>query len=246
MRPSLRLLLMPAVALVTLASFLVPDAALFQRPELARIFFWHFPCAIFSTVMLLAGAWGALQHLRTGDAKWDVRSAAANELAMVFIVLTLATGVLFSKVQWGEWWQRDPRQTSFLLVVLVCSAYFALRSALSDPQRRARQSAVYALMALAPTLFLIFVFPQLPQIKQASFHPSDSILSGSVKGSYAYVVTATLVTFALLSRLLYTLRVRAGLLELETEKDGQLEARRGGAADPRVVRPVRIPGARGS
>lgn len=246
MRPSLRILLMPAVALVTLASFLVPDAAMFQRPELARIFFWHFPCPILATVLLFVGAWGALQNLRTGDAKWDVRSEAANELAMVFIVLTLATGVLFSKVQWGEWWQRDPRQTSFLLVALVYGAYFALRSALSDPERRARQSAAYALMALGPAMFLTYVFPYLPQIAQASFHPSGSIMSGSIKGSYAYVVIATLVTFALLSRLLYTLRVRAGLLELETENNGQLEAHGGGAADPRVVRPVRVPGARGS
>ncbi len=247
MRPPLRLLLFPAVTAVTLASFLVPDAALFQKPELARILFWHLPCPTLATVLLVVGAWFALRALRTGDPRWDVRSAAAHELAMVFIALTLATGVLFSRAQWGAWWQQDPRQTSFLLVAMVYLAYFVLRSALADPERRLRQSSAYALAALGPAMFLTYVFPRLPQIAQTSFHPTQSIMSGDVKGSYAYALVATIAVVALLARLCYALRVQVGLLELETENsNGQLEARRRDPADPRVVRPVRVPGAGGS
>ena len=84
----------------------------FQLPELARIFFWHFPCAITTTLCLFAGAWHSYRYLSRGQAVDDVRATAAIELAMMFSLLVMATGIIFSKVQWGAWWQQDPRVRS--------------------------------------------------------------------------------------------------------------------------------------
>lgn len=240
-------LLAPLMAGVTLWSFLVKDAAGFQNPAFARIFFWHFPCPILATVLLFLGAYFSFRALKGPDEeRWDVRALAANELAMVFILLTLATGVLFSKLQWGAYWQRDPRQTSFLLVSLVYVSYFVLRGALSDPVRRIRQSAAYALAALGPAMFLTFVFPRLPQIAQMSFHPSTSIMSGQIKGAYAQVLLAVMILVAIVAAWCYRLRVMAGLLELELEtRNAELDSRRD-PSDPPMVRPVRLPDPSGS
>lgn len=240
-------LLAPLMAGVTLWSFLVKDAAGFQQPEFARIFFWHFPCPILATVLLFLGAYFSFRALRGPDSdRWDVRAIAAHELAMMFILLTLATGVLFSKVQWGAYWQRDPRQTSYLLVALVYLAYFVLRGALNDPIRRVRQSGAYALAALAPAMFLTFVFPRLPQIAQMSFHPSTSIMQGQIKGAYAQVLIAVMILVAILAAWCYQLRVKAGLLELALERqNAELDPRRD-SSDPVVVRPVRLSDPSGS
>ncbi|MBC8066009.1 MAG: cytochrome c biogenesis protein CcsA [Chlorobia bacterium] len=231
-----------AVAAVTLWSFYVPDAVGFQHPELARIFFWHFPCPILASVLLIAGGWFSWKYTKTNDLVWDVRAVAMMELGYLFCLMTMATGIMFSQVQWGAWWQNDPRQTSFLMVLLIYAAYFGLRGAIHDENRRASNSGVYALAALLPVLFLIFVFPRLPQIQ--SFHPSDSIMKGQIKGGYAYVVISVLVLVSWLTAWLYRIRVRTGLLELKLEdrnNGSRLETNSGDPAGSTVVRPVRVP-----
>jgi heme exporter protein C len=241
------------VGVVSVWSFLVPDAPTFQRPELARIFFWHFPCPMMLTGLLFVGVYFSLRRFlrvslkgvqpeadRTERGKWDVRAEAALELGFLFAILTMATGILFSLVQWGAWWQWDPRQTSFLIALLIYGAYFALRASFNDPQKRGDNAAAYMLAAFLPLVFLIFVYPRLPQVQQVSFHPTDSIMGGQIKGSYAQVISAMMVVTTILSVWLYRLRVRAGLLELRVIENGYLETRRGDSASAPVVRPVRL------
>ncbi len=228
-----------AIGAVTLWSFYVPDAVGFQRPELARIFFWHFPCPIFATVLLVQASWFSFRYFRSNQISWDIRASALMELGYLFCLLTMATGILFSQVQWGAWWQNDPRQTSFLMVLLIYAAYFGLRGSIQDRHKRAKSSGVYAIAALLPMLFLTYVFPRLPQVE--SFHPSNSIMTGQIKGQYAYVVLALLVLMSVVAAWLYRIRVRADLLELKLE-DRELGLENGGGnpASVDVVRPVRI------
>lgn len=228
------------VAIVTVRSFYIPPAMSFMNPNLAKIFVWHFPCPMIAVSLLVLGAWFGYKHLQTRDLKWDIRSEAANELSYIFSLLTMATGILFSKVQWNAWWQWDPRQTSFLLVLLIYAAYFVLRTAFSDRERRAANSAAFGLAALLPALFLIFVFPRLPQV--LSFHPTDSIMKGQIKGEYAIVVTGVMICMTVISVWIYRLRVRAGLMNLESENyDGnQLSDPSGHPTPSGVVRPVRL------
>ncbi len=241
------------VGVVSVWSFLVPDAPTFQRPELARIFFWHFPCPMMLTGLLFVGVYFSLRRFlrisRTGvqpetdrveRGRWDVRAEAALELGFLFAILTMATGILFSLVMWGAWWQWDPRQTSFLIALLIYGAYFALRASFNDPQKRGDNAAAYMLAAFLPLVFLIFVYPRLPQVLQVSFHPTESVMGGQIKGSYAQVISAMMVVTTILSVWLYRLRVRAGLLELRVFENGNLETRRGDSAPAPVVRPVRL------
>lgn len=232
-----RILYALAAVAVTVWSFFISPAKDFQAPDLARIFVWHFPCPMIAVTMLLIGAWFGFKTLQTGSRAFDERAAAANELAYLWSILTMATGMLFSKVQWGAWWQWDPRQTSFLLVLLIYAAYFVVRGAFPDPERRASNSAAFSLAALLPAMFLIFVFPRLPQVQ--SFHPSDSIMKGKIHGEYAYCVIAVMVLMTIATVWLYRQRVRAGLSE---ENDERLDPRGGHPAPSGVVRPVGLPG----
>ncbi len=227
---------------VTLWSFLVPDAPGFASPEFARIFFWHFPCPIMLTGLLIAAVWSAFRQLSSAQAderaEWDVRCVSALELGLVFLVLTMFSGILFSKVQWGAWWSWDPRQTSFLLAMLLYGAYFAVRAAFPDPEKRAANSAAYLFASLLPILFLIYVFPRLPQV--TSLHPSSTIMTGQLHGGYLYVILAMLGVVSVLTVWLYRLRVRAGLLLLR-DSDGTLETPRRPAGPRVVARPVSLP-----
>lgn len=245
-------LLFIAMIGAVVATFAVPPAKGFQQPDLARIIFYHLPgAALIAPVTLLLGAWFSGRFLASRQEAWDVRAAAANELAFVFCVVTLTTGIVFSRVQWGAWWQWDARQTSFLIVTGISGAYLLLRSALPRDQRAA-SSAAYSLAAVLPLLFLIFVFPRLPQVVQASFHPSTTIQEGAFSPDYRGVLLGFAVVLIATCIWAYRLRVRSGLLELRVDREfskesinGILEVDRHGAADHRVVRPVPISQSRG-
>jgi heme exporter protein C len=246
-----------AMGAVTVWSFMVPDAIGFQKPELARIFFWHFPCPILASILLWVGAWQSIrQFKRIGFKPFavtpetdhrqksiiDIKAEAAMELGYLFCLLTMATGIIFSEVQWGAWWQNDPRQTSFLMVLFIYAAYFGIRTAYSaDDGKRATFSAAYALAAFIPSMFLIFVFPRLPQIASKSFHPTQSIMAGQIKGQYAMVVIAVMVLVSILSVWLYQMRVKAGAMELDLEEmNAGLEADSSNSTSTGVVRPVSL------
>lgn len=233
----MKLLLLLLMAAGAVASFLVAPIDTFQNPDLARIVFWHLPCALTCAGFFVAGPYYGWRYLKTGERKWDVRAEASLEMAFLLGVLTLLTGMLFSKTQWGAWWNWDPRQTSFLMVQLFLGAYFAVRSAFADEARRAANSAAYLLATLLPTLFLIFVFPRLPAVK--SLHP-NVVQDGSLSPDYKYTFYAMLVLISLVCGWLVKLRIRGGLLELQLDQRNAELADRDRSAAPGVVRPVPV------
>ncbi|MEQ1821300.1 MAG: cytochrome c biogenesis protein CcsA [Fimbriimonadaceae bacterium] len=227
-----------ATGAATAASFLAPPAAQFSDPELARIIFFHLPCAFAATVFFIMGAYLGIRALNDGLTA-DVKAVAANEMAMVLALLTMATGMLFSKVQWGAWWSWDPRQTSFLFVLLIYGAYFALRAAISDDDQRAKIAGAYSAFSVLPMLFLVFVFPRIPAVMQKSLHPSTTISQGEFSGIYWSVVLSVFVCLLVICLWLYRLAVRAGLMELRFKNEYN-ERNNGNSPTPRVVRPVSL------
>ncbi len=207
----------------------------FQSPELARIVFFHLPCALISSLFLVLGAAFAAARLVKGGAAWDRRSHACIEIAFVFGLLALATGIIFSKVQWGAYWSWDPRQTSFLLVMLIVGAYFALRSAFADEARRGAVSAAYALASLLPILFLVFVYPRIV----TTLHP-DVVREGGFDNEYRVVFLVNLAAILGVAAWLYNLRVRCASLESNLEETLARLADRDRPAAVGVVRPVSL------
>ena len=127
------------------------------------------------------------------------------------------------------------------MVLFMLAAGAALRGGLLDEERRAASSAAYSVATLLPTVFLIFVFPRLPQIKQGSFHPSQTVAGGMMDRTYGMTLLFVGVLMAWTAVLVYKQRVRAGLLELAAEElHGELEVGGDGSADSGVVRPVPV------
>lgn len=221
--------LMIGMLAATVLAFWVPGAASFQQPDTARIIFFHLPCAFVCAGLVLLTAWFATKYLATRRAFWDIRLAAAIELAFLFCVLTLVTGIVFSRAQWGAWWQWDPRQTSFLMVFLMMGASLALRAGIADEVKRASASATYAVATVLPLIFLIFVFPRLPHIKQMSFHPTQTVNEGLFDGTYRGVLLTVFVLLIWSVVGIYRMRVRLGVLELALDdgaEAGTIEAPR--------------------
>jgi len=113
-----------------------------------KIFYVHVPLAIVALCGFVAGGLMAIQHLRTGDRSWDMRSYVAIHLSIVFGVGVLITGSIWAKRSWGHWWVWDePVLVSFLIVFLLYCCYQPLRFAISDHERQARYASVFAIAA---------------------------------------------------------------------------------------------------
>jgi heme exporter protein C len=243
----MRWLLAIGMAAATFYSFTTPPAAGFQQPEMARIIFFHLPCAFLASAWVIATAWMGLRSLTSRTAMADAAHAAALEMSVILLSATLATGIVFSHVQWGLWWQKDPRQTSFLLVWLLAMAGIALRTAVPEERARAAASAAYSVASTLPILFLIFVYPRLPSVQQQSFHPTQTISGGGFDSSYWTGILAIFVLLGLTTIWAYRQRIRAAQLSVELDNlHGNLEITGGGTADSGVVRPVPLSTEHGS
>lgn len=185
----------------------------------AKAIFFHVPCAWLACLAYIVAAWYAGRYLRTlrqkgatGNAEDDFKCATAMELGLLFAALATITGSIFSRNEWGAYWSWDPRQTSILVVLLIFAAYLVLRGAIESPEVRARLSAVYALVALVPGLFLIWVLPRI--VNTLHEGPNQVVIGGGLGGGYRLVLYGlALPAFLALFIWLFQLRLRTMKVE---------------------------------
>jgi heme exporter protein C len=131
---------------LTLVFFYAPLDA--DQGFVQKIFYVHVPMAIVALGGFVAGGVMAVQHLRSGDRSWDLRSYVAIHLSIILGVGVLATGSIWARASWGHWWVWDePVLVSFLVVFLLYCVYYPLRFSIEDPERQARYSSVFAIVA---------------------------------------------------------------------------------------------------
>src|SRR5258708_15326595 len=73
-----------------------------EQGFLQKIFYVHVPLSIVALGGFVLGGLLAVQHLRTRDARWDVRSYVAIHIALVFALATLITGSIWANGSWGR------------------------------------------------------------------------------------------------------------------------------------------------
>ncbi len=219
MRTALLLAGLGMLLMVGLAFFWVPPAKSFQDPGSARIVMFHVPAAIISSVCFMIGGFFGWRYLRRRQWHDDARSAAIVEVGMMLALVTMATGMVFAHQQWGKAWHWDPRQTSFLIQLLIYAAYFALRSSVEDDRQRAGLSSGYAVFAALTVPFLVFVLPRLPVFAEASLHPSNVMAQKEgLDMFYRTGVYLGFLTYGLMAFGLYRMRTTIFNLEARTRE----------------------------
>jgi heme exporter protein C len=144
-----------ALSISTIAAFCVSLSLVFfyapieaDQGFLQKIFYLHVPLAIIALCGFVIGGLFAIAHLRTRDARWDLRSYVAIHMSLIFGVAVLLTGSIWARASWGHWWVWDePTLVSFLIVFLLYATYQPLRFAIEDPERQARYASVFAIVA---------------------------------------------------------------------------------------------------
>jgi heme exporter protein C len=181
-----------------------------------KIFYIHVPLAIASLCGFVFGGVLAIQHLRTGDRKWDMRSYVAIHMALIFGVAALITGSIWAKASWGHWWVwNEPTLVSFLIVLLLFATYQPLRFAIEDPERQARYASVFAIVAAAfvPLNFIAV------RLAQQFVHPRVLTLGGGhLPGSMQLTFYVSLVGIALLYATLWRYEMAAKSARIQVRR----------------------------
>src|SRR6202030_1434436 len=193
----LRALSVSTVAAMALALSLVFFYAPLDAEQgfLQKIFYLHVPLAIVALCGFVAGALLAIAHLRTRDARWDMRSYVAIHMSLIFGVGALITGSIWAKGSWGHWWVWDePTLVSFLIVFLLYATSQPLRFAIEDPERQARYASVFAITAGAfvPLNFIAV------RLSTAYVHPRVLGSTSNLPAPMALTFLVSLVAMALL------------------------------------------------
>ena len=166
-----------------------------EQGFLQKIFYVHVPLAIVTLCGFVIGGLLAIQHLRTRDSRWDMRSYVAIHMSLIFGVATLITGSIWAKGSWGHWWVwNEPTLVSFLIVMLLFATYQPLRFAIEDPERQARYASVFAITAGAfvPMNFIAV------RLSTAYLHPRVFSSTSNLPPQMALTFLVALLAIALL------------------------------------------------
>jgi heme exporter protein C len=189
--------------------FYVPNDA--SEGYSQRIFYLHVPIAMTTYVLFIWGALNAARYLWTGDESLDLRSYVPMHLGTVFGTLTLITGSLWAQISWGTWWDWSSTElNSFLIIFLFYCAYFMLRFAVEPGERRARYSAVYALLGVG----LIPVSVLAVHLGQDIIHPITFTRHGAnMDNSMLLTFLVSLATMLVLAYSMYEVELRGKRLD---------------------------------
>ncbi len=129
-----------------LAAFYAPEDA--DQGLMQKILYVHVPMAIVALCGFVFAALCAIQHLRSADSRWDLRSYVAIHLSLILGAGVLVTGSIWARASWGHWWVWDePTLVSFRIVFLLYATYQPLRFSIEDRDKQARYASVFAITA---------------------------------------------------------------------------------------------------
>ena len=181
-----------------------------------KIFYFHMPAACVSFIAMAFACYYCVRFLATKNQRFDTCAKVAMEIALVFVIRTMITGDLWTRFEWGVWWTWEPRLTTYLILMLIVIAYFVLRNAIDEPERRGVYAAVIGIIAMVDVPICFMVTRLIP----SGVHPVV-LREGGMSGDMGMTVAVCLAGLMLVGFALYRFRFRQVRLQerLQALKD---------------------------
>lgn len=191
--------------------FSVPRLAILN--ETIRNLYFHVPMWFAMIVLFSISVFYSIKNLASQNEIDDIRAVESANTGILFGILGLITGAIWAKFTWGQFWSFDPKQNFAAISILLYFAYFILRNAIDEEQKRAKIAAIYNIFAFPIMVVLLFVLPRL----QDSLHPGNGGNPGfnsyDLDSRMRMVFYPACIGWILIGYWVYTLRFRIKLLE---------------------------------
>ncbi len=200
---------MSAVLLIyaVIAGFLIPIPDTMIGETIRNVFF-HVGMWFGMFAMLTTSFVYSLRYLSGFRIKEDHAAVEAVNVGLMFGILGIITGMIWAKNTWGDYWVRDPKLDGAAVGIFIYMAYAVLRSSIDDPQKRAKVSAVYNVLAFI--LWIVFVLI-LPRTAEASIHPGQEgapVMSLDLSARTRLVFYPAMIGWILLGTWILNIRIR--------------------------------------
>lgn len=119
-----------------------------DQEEAVRILYVHVPTIwlaylAFTMTALCSGLYLFSKKRSLG---FDRFAGASAEIGVVFMAVTLVTGMLWGRITWGVYWQWDARLTTTALLFVSYIGYLAVRSLGGTHHQRAKRSSIVGML----------------------------------------------------------------------------------------------------
>ncbi|MFN2188004.1 MAG: cytochrome c biogenesis protein [Candidatus Promineifilaceae bacterium] len=174
-----------------------------------RIFYFHVGGAWVAAVTFLVALLAGVSYLRNPSSTKDVIALASVEIGIVFTTTTIVSGSVWGRPAWNTWWEWTPRLTSITVLWLVYMAYFMLRGAVEDEERKKRYAAVYVIAAFVTVIMTYIsirllrdlhpvVFGGAVESAQGGQQGLQEIEPGLASAKMGMTLTSSVITFSLI------------------------------------------------
>lgn len=137
--------------------------------ESIRNLYFHVTMWMTMLVMLTVSLVYSVRYLLKLERKYDTVALAAAQVGVLVSVIGIVTGMIWARYTWGAFWVNDPKLNGAAITLLAYLAYFVLRGAIEDGEKKARISAVYNVFAFVIMIVFIQILPRLTD----SLHPGN-------------------------------------------------------------------------
>lgn len=119
-----------------------------DQQEAVRILYVHVPTVwlAYLAFVVTAVCSGLYLFGKQHSLGFDRFAGASAEIGVVFMALTLVTGMLWGRITWGVYWQWDARLTTTALLFVSYVGYLAVRNLGGAHHDRAKRSAIIGLL----------------------------------------------------------------------------------------------------
>ncbi|MFI5153422.1 MAG: cytochrome c biogenesis protein CcsA [Chitinophagales bacterium] len=202
------------------AGFLLSVPAREILQETIRNLYFHV-CMWFSMMILYTvSVLYSIKYLRFQRLKDDIFALNFAKVGTIFGLLGYSTGIVWASYTWTEYASstqifREPKLLGAAIAILVYFAYFVLRGSITDMDKRARISAVYAIFAYAMLFPTIWILPRLLESLHPGREGNPALKFDDLDGRLRRVFYPAIVGWVLLGVWISSLKIR---LELIKEK----------------------------
>jgi heme exporter protein C len=217
---AIRILNVAAVIALLLALLVIFFYAPVERTmgNVQRLFYFHVGSAWVGAAAFFVALIAGILYLRRPEVRWDTVSMAAVEVGLVFLTMATVAGSVWGRPAWNTWWIWSPRLTLVTVALLTYAAYFMLRGAIEDEERRARFAAVYVILSFTTIIMAYLSIRILRDIHPVVFGSALEQAQGASEGlqeftgldSIKMVITlnVTVVAFTILGAAWVLTRIR--------------------------------------
>ena len=156
-----------------------------------KIYYLHLPAALNAYIAFIVVAVTSIVYLWLRDPRADRVAESSAEVGLLFTTVVLTTGPIWGKPIWGTWWTWDARLTLTLFLWFIYAGYLVLRGAITEPEMRARYSAVLGVLGA-----LLIPFIHMSVYLFRTLHPMPIVLKPERPSLPGDMLATLLVSFA--------------------------------------------------